>query len=659
MKTVRWFVVVLGAGILAACGNGDGLGLSSKTGASTDQPASAAPVTAVSPADTIPAQLYISEVAANYRAEQGAAWIEVFNNSAQSINLGSYQLRARGLNVESGSTTLEPLIFPLPNISVPAGGYFVLAGKVSKDLKNSDKSAYIKDAAKQYVPYWTDSAGFIELLNSTSGQTVDFVRFGIDKTAPVTATAWSGDNVAAFPAVANYSGSSSTDPLDNYDRSIVRITSAFTATHGKNDWTHVAFPTPGGPNDVPGNAVDSDNDGIPDSAKIVGGKFAGLDLYGMGARQGHRDLFIQIDYMNSDDAGVTPQSEALSKILPAFQAHNIYVHFDAGNIFSPAMDPAKFNLSGNISHSKTLSQCTQVPTSRTTTDSGCNSLYQYSSGAIDVRRKPIFRYILLANSQNSNGSAGASGVSELPGNKSMVTMGNWSFSRNGIQNTNVLINMQASTIMHELGHSLGLHHGGFEDTNLKPNYFSIMNYMYQLEGLPLDAAGTGPTQRYYFRLNNYGIGSSGILAVPDYQNAHGYGRCSEPDGPCDATFKIDYSDGSGHDMNELALDESQNIGRGANPGAFGDWNDDGLPNPKTYPLNVIGADADFTGAGTYQTLRDNNDWTTMILKSGRNLRAGNVAGTPGQSALEPTIVKEEDAPASLLNELSRMKQRGL
>ena len=37
--------------------------------------------------------------------------------------------------------------------------------------------------------------------------------------------------------------------------------------------------------------------------------------------------------------------------------------------------------------------------------------------------------------------------------------------------------------MHELGHNLGLHHGGSVDTNYKPNYNSIMNYRYQFPGV--------------------------------------------------------------------------------------------------------------------------------------------------------------------------------
>jgi hypothetical protein len=42
---------------------------------------------------------------------------------------------------------------------------------------------------------------------------------------------------------------------------------------------------------------------------------------------------------------------------------------------------------------------------------------------------------------------------------------------------------QAGTLMHELGHNLGLRHGGCDDTNLKPEYASVMNYEYQMEGV--------------------------------------------------------------------------------------------------------------------------------------------------------------------------------
>src|SRR5437016_3284894 len=37
--------------------------------------------------------------------------------------------------------------------------------------------------------------------------------------------------------------------------------------------------------------------------------------------------------------------------------------------------------------------------------------------------------------------------------------------------------------MHELGHNLGLNHGGLDDIGYKPNYLSVMNYMFQRVGV--------------------------------------------------------------------------------------------------------------------------------------------------------------------------------
>src|SRR6185369_4859250 len=54
------------------------------------------------------------------------------------------------------------------------------------------------------------------------------------------------------------------------------------------------------------------------------------------------------------------------------------------------------------------------------------------------------------------------------------------------------VQFEAGIVMHELGHNLGLRHGGFEDTNYKPNYLSVMNYAFQ-GGIHYMAAPGGPT----------------------------------------------------------------------------------------------------------------------------------------------------------------------
>ncbi|MFI6499529.1 CARDB domain-containing protein [Nonomuraea typhae] len=53
---------------------------------------------------------------------------------------------------------------------------------------------------------------------------------------------------------------------------------------------------------------------------------------------------------------------------------------------------------------------------------------------------------------------------------------------------------QSGTIMHELGHALGLAHGGSIRTNNKPNYLSVMNYSFDPGGIPI-TPGRNPVRR--------------------------------------------------------------------------------------------------------------------------------------------------------------------
>ena len=49
-------------------------------------------------------------------------------------------------------------------------------------------------------------------------------------------------------------------------------------------------------------------------------------------------------------------------------------------------------------------------------------------------------------------------------------------------------NLDAGTLMHELGHTLNLQHGGTDSVNCKPNYYSVMNYNQQ-SGIPRAGGG--------------------------------------------------------------------------------------------------------------------------------------------------------------------------
>jgi hypothetical protein len=59
----------------------------------------------------------------------------------------------------------------------------------------------------------------------------------------------------------------------------------------------------------------------------------------------------------------------------------------------------------------------------------------------------------------------------------VVTLGRW--ADHGSSDAKV------GTFIHELGHNLGLGHGGNDlITNYKPNYTSVMNYFFQVSGVP-------------------------------------------------------------------------------------------------------------------------------------------------------------------------------
>ncbi len=663
--------------VLVGCGEGgDSAAISSVVAPSAAKQAGTylAPKAAVAPAPVVvPAGLYISEVAGNFRKDKdydaatsanSVAWVELYNKQNVAVNLKDYVLRTGGLKVSDPTSITASVNFALPNVVIPANGYVVIAGKKSNQLINStvndaSKVIYIKDATNTYLPYWANSGGFIELQSAktttVAAKTVDFVRFGTSATAPLTATAWVGTNVPAFATpAADYVGSQSLDPLDTHDQSIVRLTNAFAASKTNADWTLVSFPTSGGPNDVAGNAVSTDGDGIPDSAKVVGGTFGGLDLYTMGARPGRKDMFVQVDYMaanpdtGAQELAILPVEAALTKMVDAFTPHQIAVHFDAGSLYSANVNNARYNLE-NKTHQRTYSKCTQV----SVPNAGCNTLIASYTKNVDPRRRALFRYAFFASSVAADGSSSSSGVSELPGNKVLVTLHGFLSEPLGDAGQQMRTNFQAGTLMHELGHSLSLRHGGESFyINYKPNYVSIMNYLYQLSGLPTTGTNGDAIERFYLNSNYNG------LAVPDNRhpntqfNASSYPYSALPNGPTTNTFRIDYSDGTSTDMDENALNEGTYIGRGAGVGvtAFGDWNVDGVRQAAAYQHSLTGQQDDF-GRTIYAVLHDYNDWAHLALVTGKNYNLVGIDQSYGIGGTKPVLIKtsrvqSEDAPSA-------------
>ena len=92
----------------------------------------------------------------------------------------------------------------------------------------------------------------------------------------------------------------------------------------------------------------------------------------------------------------------------------------------------------------------------------------------------LYRYCIFGF---SFGTKSTSGLCEIGGNGFLVTLGKGPIQF-GTRD------QQAGTFMHELGHTLGLLHGGNQDDgtdrfNYKPNYHSVMNYTWQVPALLL------------------------------------------------------------------------------------------------------------------------------------------------------------------------------
>lgn len=519
--------------------------------------------------------LVISEVSSCYYYND-ACWFEIYNPTSTTINISSYKIRSRSVDVTNGQVTASQ-IFDLPSISINPDSYLIISGN-AENLKQRG-TQNIRVRSENNVPKWIDS-GFIELLNG--GTTVDFVIFGSSTQTPTTANKWTGANVAALPYSAN-----------DYGKSIVRPypKTANTNTYSSADWVQVDWATPGGRNDVPPGAKDDDLDGIPDTAEVAGGTFAGLDLYAMGARTGKKDLFVELDSMESSDLGILTKIESLQIVVAAFAKKNINVMFDAGNAFSSTFSVSNFNL-GQGSNVVPFEKCIKLDqTTCSANISDRRSLYDWKEEFMDLRRRSIFHYLLMANSQLVDGSSGGpSGIAEIKGNDLIVTYGNTFNANPTTSQLNQIINFKAKTIMHELGHNLGLRHGGFEDLNYKPNYYSIMNYLY---GAGLDPDPSSST--VYLRWRN----SQGDKTPS---------TCSLVASPCGdkSQYIIDFSNGTSTDLDENSLLESANIGRGSNSGAFADWDLSGSLTSATIAK-------DLNGDGLKTILKDYDDWSNLIF----------------------------------------------
>ncbi|MCJ7575904.1 MAG: thrombospondin type 3 repeat-containing protein [Dehalococcoidia bacterium] len=245
--------------------------------------------------------------------------------------------------------------------------------------------------------------------------------------------------------------------------------------------------------DVFVRGADTDGDALLDEWEEKGIDVNGdgnPDFVLAGANKWRKDVYVEVDYM----AGQKPDDDAIAMVIEAFAIAPLAPPPGApagtkGGIDLHVVVDEQVSTIEPIEFSSSLP--VQVAPNGTFDALKANAFGNASerndSNWVNIRaaRWLVFRYVIFG--YNHAHWIGSSGIAEIGGNDFMVTLGGWSDNAiraaGGVGARGDLAmarcEVEAGTFMHELGHTLGLRHGGSDETNCKPNYLSVMSYSLQ------------------------------------------------------------------------------------------------------------------------------------------------------------------------------------
>lgn len=285
---------------------------------------------------------------------------------------------------------------------------------------------------------------------------------------------------------------------------------------------------------------DADGDGLPDGWESLGYDADGdgtidVDLPAFGADPNHKDLFLELDTM----AGNTPGRAQIQAMKAAFAAAPVDAGTNGASLSGGA--DANSNPDGTAGINLWVDTGTQTDSNASEDGAGAGTcgdgidngsdgdaddndadcligddlgggnqvpatgisdlnsdFYTVKGANFDPDRRLIFRYGLSAAPGFEDGStAGNSCFDGVDNGGDGDTDGDddddcWPWGGGWGEvggNDFIEYNHDGGTIMHELGHTLNLRHGGNENDNCKPNYVSVMNYDNQ-SGIRQNAGGS-------------------------------------------------------------------------------------------------------------------------------------------------------------------------
>jgi probable HAF family extracellular repeat protein len=311
---------------------------------------------------------------------------------------------------------------------------------------------------------------------------------------------------------------------------------------------------------------------------------------------------VRYDYMvlpGLDGHSDAPDPAAIQAVVDAFAKHGIRLAVEPTHAAIPERDVVTLDVPADPSYAG--------PDAVSSADLKAT----YFPGAPASVRYGIFTFFSDCDSPTHcdalpGDSYGQTGKAEIAGQNFLISLGNFLFELGAPPRLTIV----GGTFMHELGHTLGLHHGGglgpepcsyptCEDApNYKPNYLSVMNYAYQFSGIPY-ASTPGSIQIAGFRLDY----STQVLPT----GGNTPGALSE-----NANLNEPAGLGSGNADMFLFTDGQCNFGIAPTDGPV-DWNGDGDTtdtnatadlNPNDHPVLACTV--------TSQVLNGHDDWTLLL-----------------------------------------------
>ena len=288
------------------------------------------------------------------------------------------------------------------------------------------------------------------------------------------------------------------------------------------------------------NNADTDGDGLDDGDEVLG-TTSGLNLPALGVSPLRKNVLLEYDWFNDalecGSHSHRPNATIANMVATAFA--NAPVSNPNGTTGITAIQD--YGQGGVFAGGNLINDADGV-LNGTVFDA---DYQEYKANHFAANRIGYFHYTIFPHRYAVNSDS--SGYAEIVGDDMIVSL--------YCANTDVNV---GNTIVHEFGHNLGLQHGGNEFTNFKPNYNSVMNYLYQFPGVDTDCTPPG----------------DGLL---------------------------DFSRNQRITLNEDALQETLGICNGVD----WDWNFNGVIDPGTisFDVNIDGFNS---------TLGDYDDWANLI-----------------------------------------------